>query len=161
MNGYGQSAQNDRHNSDIKPENLSSSSEGQTGRHNISGMDPVDVKPNIFNLKNEYGNHSTVHQSKSEYNKSEFPPPGENSLANYDSETNYHRHLDDEREPQAQNCDENNGSLRGLDSLHRKSEDNNVVDMIDDEEDDDIEEAENLSLNNNGSNNDHAHIEKY
>lgn len=157
MNGYGQSGPNDRHNSDIKPENLSSSSDGQSGRHNISAMDTVDVKPNIFNLKNEYGNHSTVHQSKSE-----FPPPGESSLANYDSDPNYHRHHDDDREPQqAQNCDENNGSLRGLDSMHRKSEDNNVVDMIDDEEDDDIEEAENLSLNNNGSNNDHSHIDKY
>ncbi|XP_077288493.1 forkhead box transcription factor P isoform X3 [Arctopsyche grandis] len=123
MNGYGQAGQNDRHNSDIKPENLSSSSDGQITRHNIPGMDPVDVKPNIFNLKNEYANHSSVHQSKSEYQSS-----AESGLANYESESNYHRHMDDDRDQQqSQNCDDNNGSVRGLDNLHHKGDDSNVV----------------------------------
>lgn len=155
INGYAQSAQQDRHNNDIKPENLSSSSDSQLARHNLSAMDQIDVKPNIFNLKNEYPNHSSMHNSKSEYSKPEYQSPSEGGIASYESE-NYHRSIEDERDQQtSQNCDESNGNSQ------RRKGGENVVDMIDDDEEDEIEEAENLSLNNNSANTDHSHMDKF
>lgn len=148
MNGYSHSLQSHA-NSDIKPENLSSSSDGQLGRHGHP-QEPLDVKPNIFNLKNEFSNHSAMHHSKHEYNsKSDFHPSIENSV-NYESESYHRQNLQDDRD----HCED---AGRGL--HHIKGAEGPIVDMMDDE-DDDIEEAENLSLNNNGSNADPAHAEK-
>lgn len=129
MNGYAQSLQSN-HNSDVKPENLSSSSDGQVSRHGL-GQDSMDVKPNVFNLKNEF-NHNMIHHSKQEYQSGE-----------------YENHNYDDRDHSNQNCDD---IKRNIDNARKAADD--VIDMVDEEEDD-MEEAENLSLNNNGSNNDH------